>query len=86
MRDESNLAELQRQVAGAKELIRQTKIEVAEVTASVEQICLIKEKLLVFLRHRNGKSPVRVRVGKRQRVSLQNGKGINPLRRPNYLN
>lgn len=83
MCDESNLEELQRQVAGAKALIQQTKIEVAEVAASVEQICLIKQKLLVFLRHRTGKPPVRVRVGKYRRVSSELGDGYGQNSREN---
>lgn len=87
---ESDLEELQRQIAGVKELIRRTKIEVAEVAASVDQICLIKQQLLVFLRHRFGKPPVRVRIGKRRRFSSgfgrgnsQTSKGDTDARRPN---
>ncbi|HEV2329893.1 MAG TPA: hypothetical protein VGY56_14020 [Verrucomicrobiae bacterium] len=59
MRDETDIERLERQVAMAKELVRQTAIKVEELEASVEEIYSFKERIIIFPRHGNGK-PVRV--------------------------
>ncbi|HEX3626070.1 MAG TPA: hypothetical protein VH280_11660 [Verrucomicrobiae bacterium] len=60
MRNETELRLLRRQVARAKALVEQTAKKVEELEASVEEIYLFKERLVMFPRCANGKRPVRV--------------------------
>lgn len=59
MRDESDLERLQRQVARAKALVRETAIKVEELGASVEEMYSFKERLIMFPRVSKEKLPVR---------------------------
>jgi hypothetical protein len=60
MRNQKDMKRLQRQVAKAKALVRQTAMKVEELEASVEEIYSFKERIVMFPRPATGQHPVRV--------------------------
>jgi hypothetical protein len=66
MRDESDIKQLERQVARAKELVRQTAAKVEELEASVEEIYSFKERIVIF--PRDGKAGLPTRLDKSEEV------------------
>ncbi|HXC36140.1 MAG TPA: hypothetical protein VNV43_09720 [Candidatus Acidoferrales bacterium] len=60
MRDETDIERLERQIAMAREMVRQTAIKVEELEASVEEIYSFKERIVMFPRHGKGQLPTRV--------------------------
>lgn len=59
MRHESEIKRLQRQLAKAKALVRQTVIKVEDLEASVDETYRFSERIVLFPRNPDGKRPVR---------------------------